>query len=191
MRLPDGRILDSHQSDIDVILTDTLGAGVSLSPGAPEGLILEFAAGTLGGKHAATTQLPISSGAPKGTLFNYASVHLITTSTLRELNEDPDRFRPNIIVDTGAIAGFPENSWIGKSIVIGDAVLRVSIPCPRCVVPTLPRADLPLDGSVLRRVADRNTIDLGDFGQLPCAGVYADVIQPGHIQNGDSVRVMI
>src|SRR5437763_16283035 len=118
LTLPDNRILDSNQPDIDAMLAAIFGSGVSLIEGAPEGLILEFAAGTLGGKHAATTQLPISSGAPKGTLFNYAAVHLISTATLSRLNEAADRFRPNIIVDTEGASGFPENSWIGRAIAI-------------------------------------------------------------------------
>jgi hypothetical protein len=44
---------------------------------------------------------------------------------------------------------------------------------------TLPRVDLPLDSAVLRTVAQLNKLNLGDFGDLPCAGVYADVITPG------------
>jgi uncharacterized protein YcbX len=191
MTLPDGRTLDSDQPDLRNILAETFGPGVALVAGAPEGLILEFAAGTLGGKHAATTQLPISSGAPRGTLFNYAAVHVITSSTLRNLGHDAQRFRPNIIIDSGEAFGFPENSWIGREITIGaDLVLRVSIPCPRCVVPTLAREQLPIDPSVLKRVADMNTLDLGDFGDLPCAGVYADVIRRGRILQGDIVQLV-
>src|SRR5262249_8954308 len=108
MTLPDGRTVHSDQPDLDNILAEIFGPGVALVAGAPDGLILEFAAGTLGGKHAATTQLPISSGAPKGTLFNYAAVHVITSSTLRNLGHDAQRFRPNIIVDSGNVSGFPE-----------------------------------------------------------------------------------
>jgi uncharacterized protein YcbX len=189
--LPDGRTMQSDQPDLRRRLAAEFGPDVSLESHARDGLMLEFAAGTLGGKFAATTELPVSSGAPQGTLFNYAAVHLITTSTLRRLSVESDRFRPNLILDSGEEPGFPENSWPGRRLAIGpDLVLRVSIPCPRCVVPTLPRLDLPLDSSVIRTVARENTVNLGDFGDLPCVGVYADVLQPGRIRRGDRARLL-
>ena len=54
---------------------------------------------------------------------------------------------------------------------------------------TLPRADLPHDPRILRTLAEQNRLDLGDFGHLPCAGVYADVVQPGSIRRGDRVQL--
>jgi uncharacterized protein YcbX len=189
--LPDGSTLQSDRADLEALLLAIFGPNVSLASTAPEGLMLEFAAGTLGGSYATTTELPVSSGAPAGTLFNYASVHLITTSSLRGFAAAADRFRPNLIVDSGDESGFPENAWPGRVVSIGpDLLLRVSIPCPRCVITTLPRTDLPAEASMLRTIARNNTVNLGEFGDLPCAGVYADVLQPGRVQRGDSVRVL-
>jgi uncharacterized protein YcbX len=191
MTTPDGRVLHSDHADIDAQLAALFGDGVSFISRAPQGMMLQFAAGTLGGKHASTTELPVSSGAPEGTLFNYAAVHLVTTATLRALNHAAVRFRPNVIVDTGNESGFPENAWPGRTITIGSGVeLRVSIPCPRCVITTLPRNDLPLDASVLNTIAERNTVNLGDFGDLPCVGVYAEVVRYGQIRRGDSVQIL-
>jgi uncharacterized protein YcbX len=49
--------------------------------------------------------------APPGTFFDFAPIHLITTSTLARIAElsprgriEVDRYRPNIVVDT---PGFP------------------------------------------------------------------------------------
>lgn len=191
MTMPDGRVLLSDEPDADAVLASIFGATVSLVSHAPKGLMLQFAAGTLGGKHAETTELPVSSGAPEGTLFNYAPVHLVTTSTLRQLKAEAHRFRPNLIVDSGDETGFPENSWPGRTLAIGpDLLLRASIPCPRCVITTLPRTGLPLDSSILRTIAELNTVNLGDFGNLPCAGVYADVIRPGRIRSGDRIQIL-
>jgi len=50
--------------------------------------------------------------------------------------------------------------------------------------------DLPLDSAVLRTVAQLNKLNLGDFGDLPCAGVYADVITPGRIRRHEAVRLV-
>ena len=90
------------------------------------------------------------------------------------------RFRPNIVVDSAGETGFVENSWVGHTLAIGpELVVRISIPCPRCVMTTLPRADLPLDPGILRTAAQLNKQNLGDFGELPCVGVYADIVKPG------------
>jgi hypothetical protein len=165
---------------------------------APGGLLLEFAAGTLGGKYAATTEAPIAEAAPPGTLFDYACVHIVTTSALQHLQAAyPEgqfaiqRFRPNLVVDCAGEPGLVENSWIGRTLAVGaELVLRVSIPCPRCVMTTLPRVDLPLDPGILRTAAQLNTRNLGDLGELPCVGVYADIVQPGRIHRGDRVQVI-
>jgi MOSC domain-containing protein len=196
--LPDDSVVDSGQSDTDAKLSAAFGPQVSLESAAPDGLMLEFDAGTLGGKHAQTTALPVASAAPSGTLFDYASVHIITTATLRRLTEAyPEgqitiqRFRPNIVVDCADETGFVENAWPGRTLTFGpELVVRVSIPCPRCVIITLPHADLPHDPRILRTIADQNRLDLGDFGHLPCAGVYADVVRPGSIRRGDRVQLV-
>jgi len=57
---------------------------------------------------------------PKGTFYDLAIIHLLTTSTLDELRRiyperrfEARRFRPNIIVNTNQ-AGFVESGWVGK-----------------------------------------------------------------------------
>ena len=197
MTLPDGTVLQSDQPDAEAILAATFGPPVSLISAAPGGLLLEFAAGTLGGKYAETTEIPVAGAAPRGTLFDYACIHIVTLSTLRRLQaEYPegqfaiDRFRPNLVVDCGDEPGFVENGWIGRTLAVGgEVVLRLSIPCPRCVMTTLPRRDLPLDPGILRTASQVNRLDLGDLGSLPCVGVYADVVTPGHVRRGDIVRL--
>lgn len=196
--LPDGAVIQSDQPGAAGVLAQVFGPQVSLMSTAPGDLILEFAAGTLGGNYAQTTELPVASAAPPGKFFDYASIHIVTTSTLQSLKAAyPEgqvaiqRFRPNLVVDCAGESGFVENSWIGRTLAIGpEMVLRVSIPCPRCVMITLPRADLPRDPRILRAIAQVNTLDLGDFGDLPCVGVYADVVKPGRIRRGDTVRII-
>jgi len=195
---PDGTVFESDGPDFAAHLTAAFGPAVSFFSTAPGGLMLEFAAGTLGGKHIETTEIPVADAAPPGTLFDYASIHIVTTSTLRRLEAAyPEgqfaiqRFRPNLVVDCGDESGFVENAWAGRMLAIGpELLLRVSIPCPRCVMTTLPRVDLPLDPGILRTVAQLNKMDLGDLGNLPCVGVYADVVTPGRIGRHDTVRVV-
>ncbi|MHC5026882.1 MAG: MOSC domain-containing protein [Planctomycetota bacterium] len=195
--LPDGRTVSSEDTDCAGILSEFHGHDVTLHASPPAGLALEFSAGTLAGKHASTTEIPIASGAPPGTFVDYATIHILTTSTLARLSEaypsgcfDVRRFRPNIVMRT-AEPGFVENAWLGRTLALGEEVtLQVTIPCPRCVIPTLPQADLPKDPGILRAIAQHNRQDLGDFGALPCVGVCADVLTPGVIRRHDTVRIL-
>jgi MOSC domain-containing protein len=101
---------------------------------------------------------------------------------------DVRRFRPNILIRSQG-EPFTENSWVDRALAIGDeVVLRITIPHPRCSHIILPQPDLPHDPGILRTVAQHNMRDLGDFGTLPRAGVYADVVKPGTIRRGDTAH---
>jgi uncharacterized protein YcbX len=192
---PDGQTLITTDSDIDERLSAALGRNLTVMTTAPGGLLVEFPAGTLGGKLIDATEVPLAGAAPPGTFFDYACVHLIASSTIDNLQGaypqgrfDVRRFRPNLVIRSHG-EPYIENSWAGRTLAIGDeVVLRVSIPCPRCVNTTLPQGDLPHDPGILRTIAQHNRRDLGDFGKLPCAGVYADVVKPGTIRRGDTVH---
>jgi class 3 adenylate cyclase/uncharacterized protein YcbX len=192
-----GLTCTTRDPDIDERLSAAFGRNLTLMSSAPAGLLLEFPAGTLGGTLSDATEAPLGVGAPPGAFFDYGCVHLIATSTLDQLQRaypggefDVRRFRPNIVVRSPA-APFIENSWIGRTLAIGDeVVLRITVPCPRCVYIILPQCDLPHDPGILRTVAQNNMQEVADFGTLPCAGVYADVVAPGSIRRGDVVRCL-
>jgi uncharacterized protein YcbX len=125
---------------------------------------------------------------PAGTFFDCAVVHLLTTATLDRLAElyprgrfEVRRFRPNIVVQPASgERGFIENTWVGHTLAVGDEVrLSITGPCPRCVMTTLPQADLPRDPDILGTAARHNDVHVG---------VYAAVVQGGMIRRGDSVR---
>ena len=92
------------------------------------------------------------------------------------------RFRPNIVVTTGPDhQGFVENDWTGHTVAIADQVrLRVTGPCARCVMTTLPQGDMPKDAGILRTAAQNNQVNVG---------VYTDVIAGGAIRRGDPVTL--
>lgn len=126
---------------------------------------------------------------PAGTFFDIGVVHLLTTATIERLRElypagrfEVRRFRPNIVVATGPDQqGFVENEWIGHTLAVGDEVrLRITEPCPRCVMTTLSQGDLPKDPGILRTAAQHNAANVG---------VYADVIAGGTTRRGDTVRL--
>lgn len=126
---------------------------------------------------------------PTGTFFDGAIVHLLTTATLNRLHDsypqgrfEVPRFRPNIVVEVPAgEKGFVEQSWIGRTVTIGDNVrLTITGPCGRCVMTTLAQGDLPKDSGILRTAVQQNQ------GHV---GVYATVLQGGSLKRGDRVRV--
>jgi uncharacterized protein YcbX len=192
---PTGETFTSDQADLEERLSTVFGRALTVMSAAPRGLLIEFPQGTLGGKHEKDTDAPLAAGAPPGTFFDYGSVHLLASSTLEHLQTrypqgrfDVRRFRPNLVIGVDG-EPFIENSWVRRRVAVGDqVVLRVSIPCPRCVNTTLPQADLPHDVGILRTIARLNRVDLGDFGQLPCVGVYAEVVRPGVVRRDDVVR---
>ena len=79
---------------------------------------------------------------------------------------------------------------MGRQIAVGgEVLLKVVIPCPRCVMTTLPQRDLPLDSGILRAAARENTVMIAPLNQkMPSVGVYAKVIRGGNVRPGDTLR---
>jgi len=191
--LPDGRAVPSDRGDIDHQLSAALARPVRLTATPPSGRAEYDAESEDGGAK------PMGVGAAPGTFFDFAPIHLVTTASLSHLQRlrpasrfDVARFRPNLVLDTGAAHGFVENAWLGRIIAIGDEVqLCVTFPCPRCVMTTLAQADLPADPAVLRTAADHNTPWFALLARsMPAVGVYASIVRGGTIAVGDRVRLV-
>ncbi len=186
--LPDGTIIASDQPDIDQILSNILKREVKLETALaePRTATAEEYWPDIEGLDFRDTVTEF--GLPDGTFFDCAVVHLLTTATINRLRAlYPDgrfeirRFRPNIVVEIAhGEKDFVENSWVGQTLAIGDAVrLSITGPCPRCVMTTLPQGDLPKDSGILRTAAQHNRANVG---------VYASVLEGGRIRRGDAVR---
>jgi len=192
--LPDGVTVESGQPDVNSILSDVLQREVTLraleaesaSPDPPAATAEEYWPDIEGFDYRDTVT---DFGLPKGTFFDCASVHLLTTATLDCLRGlypegrfEVRRFRPNIVVAAAnGKKDFVENAWVGRILAIGDGVrLSVTGPCARCVMTTLPQGDLPRDADILRTAAQHNRAQVG---------VYAAVLEGGRVRRGDSVRL--
>ncbi|MDX2524509.1 MOSC domain-containing protein [Streptomyces europaeiscabiei] len=205
VEVPDGVVLSAGDPDLDARLSRLLGRRVCLSdmPGEQGGVLERAVPDYAGGvpddlRSTATTDATgaaITSGrvAP-GAFFDYGTVHLVTTTALARLRAayptgdfDPRRFRPNLVVDTPEGPDFPEDAWIHSRLRIGEALFRVVVPTPRCVMPTLAQEELPPDPGIMRAVAREHRIPVFDLGRLSCVGVYLDVLEPGTVRIGDSV----
>jgi len=119
---------------------------------------------------------------PLGTFFDVAPIHVVTTASLAALRHehaDVRRFRPNLLLDTtDGRTGFVDQEWIGRELHIGEVVLKIDLPTPRCSMVTRAQPDLPADPSVLRSVVREAKQSLG---------VYASVARSGRVAVGDRV----
>jgi uncharacterized protein YcbX len=199
---PDGTAITSTDPDADAVLSEFLGHQVTLSAIPPPGAELDRADPEEVLRDGIHVKVRVESGqigaaAPEGTFFDFAPLHLLSTSALGRIAElsprgtaELERYRPNIVIRTSAV-GFPENDWPGRDLHIGpDLAIRVIARTPRCAIPTLEHGDLPRNPDALRVPAGHNRIRPVDaLAPQPCAGVYAQVLRPGHIRVGDSARL--
>ena len=181
--LPDGTTVKSNDSNVNSILSGALGKEVRFISRAPDEPQLEEYWPDI--EELDYRDIITNEDMPKGTFYDLATVHLLTTSTLDELHRlypegrfEARRFRPNIIINTEQ-TGFVESGWVGKTLTIGDEVkLKITDHCTRCVMTTLPQGDLPKNTNILKTAAQHNEAHVG---------VYAEVIEVGTIKCDDSV----
>jgi hypothetical protein len=209
--LPDGATVTSDSGDCDRALSAYFGRNVTLARTAPEDYTIDMYQPDVEGAAPASqrdtvveqklgsalfAQLGMPSPVPVGAFFDAFPLTVLTTSTLERLNTlqpqtrfDERRFRMNVIVATTE-AGFVENGWVGRKLVIGDGVrLSVAVPDSRCVMTTLAQDELAQDAGVLRALVQHNRVQVAGLGRLPCAGVYAVIEAEGTIRTGDRVTL--
>lgn len=114
---------------------------------------------------------------------------LVSLASIQELARhggvdqlDPRRFRMTIEID--GVEPHEEDTWSGRQLRVGDALLLVGDPVPRCVVttrdPDTGERDFPTLATIRRYRGLRH-------GAI-CFGVYASVLEPGTARVGDPVE---
>ena len=206
IELPDGDRFSADHPDASARLSEALGREVTLWPvganPAPPASVEEVAdpaadfRTTMARKEdepmpdfsSIPPDLLATLGQPQRPYVDFAPLMLLSQQSLQSLaSAAPDsqidvrRFRPSLLVDAPSEEAFPEQSWIGKELKIGDVVLDLQMTCPRCVMTTHGFADLAKDTSVMRTIVKQAEGNLG---------VYATVVQPGTIRVGDSIQVV-
>jgi hypothetical protein len=124
-----------------------------------------------------------------GTFFDNEELNLVTTASIRYMESknptadwDFRRFRPNFFVETVAgLDGLVEADWVGKTLKIGGAVIKVAAHTPRCGMTVRPQDNLKYDKTILRTVVKEANQNLG---------VGAHCEQPGRIGVGDPVEIV-
>jgi uncharacterized protein len=200
LQLPDGTVIPSDDGGCNARISAVFRREVVIRSTPPQAPALEEYWPDIDGlpNRETVTDETISAGTPAASFFDFSAIHVLTTSTLGALARaypagrfDRRRFRPNILIETEE-DGFPENSWVGRKIGLGDEVVfEVLIPCPRCVMTTLPQRDLALDPGILRTAARQNNVLIEPLNQkMPSVGAYAKVIRGGQVRQGDTVKLL-
>jgi hypothetical protein len=117
------------------------------------------------------------------------TIHIVNANTVRALSAaagiplHADRFRANIILE-GALPAWKEFEWVGRTIRLGGAALRVLAQTVRC-------EGVDVDARHGTGAADLSVPALlqQHFPQHgPYLGVYAQVVGGGAVRVGDPVR---
>lgn len=139
-------------------------------------------------------------------------VTLVTTSSLLEVERrraaegvggparelpallaDAERWRAALVVDTGDLPPFVEDTWHGHLLHVGTGVaavtLRVTAGVARCaVVRGRPRTGGREDWDPLRLLAPDRLVS-SPTGREVAFAVGAEVVVPGEVRTGDELRV--
>jgi uncharacterized protein YcbX len=94
---------------------------------------------------------------------------------------DGRRFRQNIYISGGS--AHEEDTWVGREVRAGNAVLRVKMADPRCVITTHDPETGDVDLNTLKIIASYRRDQPAEVN----FGVYCTVAQPGDAAVGDEV----
>ncbi len=133
------------------------------------------------------------AAAPRNGAVYGAPVSILTTASLRDLGErtgrddlleSVSRFRMTMVVDAGDTP-YVEETWFGRELTLGDAVVRVHTAVARCGQIDMAPATGDKDGSLLKTLAGYRP----DTGGEPWFGVDAYVATPGTIRVDDPLTI--
>ncbi|HET8906352.1 MAG TPA: MOSC N-terminal beta barrel domain-containing protein [Ktedonobacterales bacterium] len=118
-----------------------------------------------------------------------APISVMTTSTVTSLGKalgmtlDPLRFRQNILIETPDGEPYPEDQWVGQTLIFGEDEVRVHVSEKdnRCKMITLDPQTATAEPRVLEEVVRTRGGNLGVYG-LP--------LRLGMLRVGQTVRLM-
>jgi uncharacterized protein len=184
MRLPDGTVIEDEVRLGDAVETPIHGrtgvGRVVIGPWAD-------ALSAFTGRSIRVIRCDRPGGTRRG---NPTSI--ISDGSLRELArhagvDEVDGRRFRMLIDLEGAEPHEEDTWIGRRIALGDAVLRVTKPDARCAITTQHPETGMRDLDTLRTLIAYRGLREGKHADF---GVLADVDQPGRMRVGDAVTVL-
>ena len=183
LTFPGGEVVEGDVRLSQPVLTDFWGHRVEgrVVDGPWAGALSQFA-----GKHVRL----VKADAPGGAV-DVEPVTLVSSESIAELagqagldSVDGRRFR--MLLEIEGCAPHEEDTWRGRHVRLGEAVLEIGGPVPRCATTTRDPSTGERDFDTLREIAayrgkrDGKKIDFG---------VYAQVVGPGRVRVGDPVEL--
>lgn len=168
-----------------------LGYGASVADGLvvvslPDGDVMDVTQPAVAARLAEETGLRLAlCDEPGGANHDEADVLVINEASVRQFALewgrpiDLRRFRANVVV--GGESPFEEESWVGRKLRVGGAVLDVASSCVRCSITTVDPETLVSDPSFLKSMAQLHRASFG---------VYCSVFQPGDAGLGDTCELL-
>jgi uncharacterized protein len=184
LAFPDGTVVEDEVRTTGPIVTDIYGRPV-------HGSIVD---GPFAAALEAFTERPIRlvrvEDMERARLEHEAT--LVTDGSLAELGrqlgvEPVDGRRFRMLIELSGGAPHEEDTWIGGRIELGDVVLRISAPVPRCAVTTHDPERGNRDLDTLRGIKSYRGLRDGRYLDF---GVFGEVERAGRIRLGDEVRVL-
>jgi len=184
LTFPDGTSVRDHVRSGDAILTDFWGhrVGGRVVEGPWSEALSEFA-----GKPVRL----VKSDEPGGGV-DIEPITLVSEESVEELGrragrESVDARRFRMLLEVAGCAPHEEDSWVGRRVRVGDALVEILGPVPRCATTTRDPSTGIRDFDALRAIAAYRGRREGkkiDFG------VYARALEPGTVRVGDSVLLL-
>ena len=132
----------------------------------------------------------------RGSAYDVQPATLLGTASVTELARrsglsevDSRRFR--MLIEFSGGQPHIEDSWDGRLLQVGEALLRGGGPVKRCAATTRHPDSGSVDLQTLRLITSYRGRQDSAFGLGANFGVYADVVEPGRISVGDSLRLRI
>src|SRR5215212_7423698 len=194
MTFPDGRVIEGDVTLDEPVQTHIYGReAVGRVVGGPWAAALEpFAHGR--------PLLLVRCDHPGGTRIRGGetqvrnAVSLVSDGSLAELARqlgvervDGRRFR--MLIEIENARPHEEDSWIGRRIEIGSAILEITKPDARCAITTQDPDTGERDLDTLRTILNYRGFRADDTEKRIDFGVLGEVVVPGRISVGDEVRL--
>lgn len=109
---------------------------------------------------------------PVGSFHDRPRVSLVSLGSIG--GHDRRRFRANLLLD-----GEGEDELAGRDVRLGEVVLQVATPIPRCIMVARAQPGVPADLDVLKRIIRERDNRMG---------IGAEVLTPGVVTVGDTLR---
>jgi uncharacterized protein YcbX len=182
LTFPDGRVVAGEVELAEPVLTDFWGHRV-------EGRAVVGPWAEALGDFAGRAVRLVKADAPAGAV-DVEPLTLVSSESVAELARqagleglDARRFR--MLLEIEGCEPHEEDTWRGRRVRLGEAVVEIGGPVPRCATTTRDPSTGKRDLDTLREIAayrgkrDGKRIDFG---------VYASVVRPGRVRVGDPVE---